>query len=367
MQPRFISADSHVSEVDATYAEIDPKFRDERPRAIFDADRGGAIFTVPNLEMASGVPMALVCTAGRKPEDFNKPIPWEELHPAGHDPKARLAVQDEEDVTAEIIYPSMGMVLCNHPDIDYRKACFDAYNRWILRFAEEDPERLVALPQISLRTVDEGIAEIAEAKRLGFKGIMLSGNAAFEDYDHPSYDPFWEACIDLDLPVAFHILTTRGDIGDNQRGPKIIQHLITIRGNQDLMAMLIFGGVFERHPKLKVVCVEADAGWVPHFKYRMDHTFKRHRHWQGYGTISRLPSEFFDENIYVTFQDDFSVRYSLEGMNAEHVLWATDFPHSDGTYPNSKQVAKELASHMTDAQSKAIFHDNVAALYGLTV
>ena len=179
MQQGFISADSHVSEVDETYAEIDPRFRETRPRAIFDVDRGGAIFTVPNLEMASGVPMALVCTAGRKPEDFNKPIPWEELHPAGHDPKARLAVQDEEGVVAEIIYPSMGMVLCNHPDIDYRKACFEAYNRWILRFSETDPERLVALPQISLRTVEEGIAEIEEAKRLGFKGIMLSGNAAF--------------------------------------------------------------------------------------------------------------------------------------------------------------------------------------------
>jgi predicted TIM-barrel fold metal-dependent hydrolase len=366
MQQGFISADSHVSEIDETYAEIDPRFRDQRPRAVFDADRGGAIFTVPNLEMASGVPMGLVCTAGRKPEDFNKPIPWEELHPAGHDPKARLAVQDEEGVAAEIIYPSMGMVLCNHPDIDYRKACFEAYNRWILRFAETNPDRLVALPQISLRTVEEGISEIDEAKRLGFKGVMLSGNAAFDDYDHPSYDPFWEACIDLGLPVAFHILTTRGDLGDNQRGHKIIQHLITIRGNQDLMAMLIFGGVFERHPKLRVVCVEADAGWVPHFKYRMDHTFERHRHWQGYGTISRLPSEFFDENIYVTFQDDFSVRYALDGMNTNRILWATDFPHSDGTYPHSKKVAEELSSHMTPAQTKAIFHDSVAELYGLS-
>ena len=99
----------------------------------------------------------------------------------------------------------------------------------------------------------------------------------------------------------------------------------------------------------------------------MDHTFKRHRHWQGYGTISRLPSEFFDENIYVTFQDDFSVRYALEGMNTDRILWATDFPHSDGTYPHSEEVAKELTSHMTEAQAKAIFHDSVAELYELSV
>jgi predicted TIM-barrel fold metal-dependent hydrolase len=362
-----ISADSHVAEVDATFADIDPKYRSERPRAVYKEDRGGAVFTVPNLPMAEGVPMGLVCTAGRPPERFGQPVTWDELHPAGHDGKARLAIQDEEKIAAEIIYPSMGMVLCNHPDVDYRKACFDAYNRWILEFASEDPDRLVCLPTLGLRSIEEGLGELEDAKRLGFKGVMLSGNPAFEDYDHPSYDPIWEACVDLELPVSFHILTTRGDLGDNQRGPKIIQHLITTRGNQDLMALFIFGGVFERHPRLKVVCVEADAGWVPHFKFRMDHTFERHRHWHGYGSITRPPSEYFDENIFVTFQDDYSVQYALPGMNSDRILWATDFPHSDGTYPHSISVAEGLAATMNEAQERAIFRDNVAQLYDLSV
>jgi len=133
------------------------------------------------------------------------------------------------------------------------------------------------------------------------------------------------------------------------------------------MAMLIFGGVFERHPKLKIVCVEADAGWVPHFKYRMDHTFERHRHWQGYGSITRPPGEYFDENIFVTFQDDFSVKYALPGMRSDRILWASDFPHSDGTYPYSRKIADELAAHMSEKQAKQIFHDNVAELYGLSL
>ncbi|MEZ4354960.1 MAG: amidohydrolase family protein [Myxococcota bacterium] len=364
---RRISADSHVGEVDATYAEIDPKYRDVRPRAVYKPERGGAIFTIPNLPLAEGVPMGLVCTAGRPPERFGEPVRWEDLHPACWDGKERLKILDEERVAAEIVYPSMGMVLCNHPDIDYRGACFDAYNRWLEGFCDPDRERLVGLPQVNLRTVEEGIAELVRAKEGGWKGVMLSGNAAFEDYDHPDYDPFWEACVDLGLPVSFHILTTRGDLGDHQRGHKIIQHLITIRGNQDLMAMLIFGGVFERHPKLRVVCVEADAGWVPHFKYRMDHTFERHRHWQGYGTITRPPSHYFDENVYVTFQDDYSVELALPGMNAERVLWATDFPHSDGTYPRSDEVCRELASRMSDDDARRILYDNTALLYGLTV
>jgi uncharacterized protein len=261
----------------------------------------------------------------------------------------------------------MGMVLCNHPDFDYRKACFDAYNRWILRFHETAPDRLIMLPQIGLRTIDEGIAELEDAKRLNYRGVMLSGNACFHDYDHADYDPFWRACVELDIPVSFHILTTRGDIGDHQRGQKIIQHIITIRGNQDLMAMLIFGGVFERHPKLKVVCVEADAGWVPHFKYRMDHNFERHRHWQKYDLLSRKPSEYFDENIFVTFQDDYSVKYSLPGMRADRILWASDFPHGDGTYPNTGKIVAELTAPMSKQDAAAILAGNSAALYGLAV
>jgi predicted TIM-barrel fold metal-dependent hydrolase len=366
-QATYISADSHVAEVEASFEDIDPRYRDRRPRAVYDESRGGAIFQVEQLDLDVPVPMGLICTAGRPPEQFGKPVKWEELHPAGYDGKARLAIQDEERIAAEIIYPSMGMVICNHPDTDFRKACFDAYNRWLCAFVAPAPERLVGLPILGLRSVDEGIKELEEARALGFKGVMLSGNAAFEDYDHPSYDAFWEACVDLELPPSFHILTTRGDIGEGQRGHKIIQHLLTIRGNQDIMSMLIFGGVFERHPKLKVVCVEADAGWVPHFKYRMDHTFERHRHWQGYGEISRTPGEYFDENIYVTFQDDFSVKYSLAGMNDERVLWASDFPHSDGTYPRSLDVIEELSGYMTDEQTRRITRDNVAELYKLAV
>lgn len=363
----YISADSHIAETEATYADIESKYRDTRPRASYERERGGAIFSIPNLEMAQGVPMGLICTAGRAPEDFGKPVDWDDLHPAGHDGEARLAVQDEEGIASEIIYPSMGMVLCNHPDVDYRKACFDAYNRWLEGFCAPDPERLVGLPILGLRTPAEGVAELETAKRAGCKGVMLSGNPAFDDYDHPSYDPVWEAAIGLGLPVSFHILTTRGDIGDNQRGHKIIQHLLTIRGNQDIMSMLIFGGVFARHPDMRVVCVEADAGWVPHFKFRMDHTFERHRHWQGYGTIDRRPSEYFDENIYVTFQDDYSLKWAIDGMNDQRILWATDFPHSDGTYPRSRAVVDELSKNLDESQQRAIFRDNTAALYGLVV
>jgi predicted TIM-barrel fold metal-dependent hydrolase len=163
--------------------------------------------------------------------------------------------------------------------------------------------------QVAIATIDQGIAGLQEVKRQGFAGIMVPGDPHVEDYDHPCYEPFWEACVDLGLPVSFHILTSKADnlmSGNQTSGPKINSFMQLIDGNQHIMGMLCFGGVFEPHPDLKVVCVEADAGWVNHFTYRMDHVYHRHRFWMETGGISRPPSEYFFETIYVTYQDDYA-------------------------------------------------------------
>lgn len=357
-----ISADSHVAETEDVFADIDPRFRDRRPRATHDA-RGTAILQIPDIKI--NIPLGTVCTVGRRPEDFGKPLRWEELHPSGYDPKARLAIQDEDGIAAEVLYPSIGMSICNHPDIDYKKACFEAYNRWLAGFCEPDPRRLVGIGLASVRTVEEGIRELEEIRRLGFRGVMLPGNPAVEDYDHPCYDPFWEACVALGLPVSFHILTSKRDLGGPIRGPVLVYQLVTIRGNQDIMMMLVLGGVFERHPKLRVVCVEADAGWIPHFKFKLDHAWERHRFHLPAARLSRTPSEYVDQNIYVTFQDDYSVKHVTSALAMERVLWATDFPHSDGTYPHTAEIRESVTEGMSAAWKRAILYENAAALYGL--
>jgi len=142
--------------------------------------------------------------------------------------------------------------------------------------------------------------------------------------------------------------------------------LAVVRGCQDIIGTLVLGGVFERHPDLRVVCVEADAGWVPHYMYRLDHAWKRHRNWLPAGQkLSRLPSEYFAENVYVTFQDDRVAFQTVELMNWRRLLWANDFPHSDSTWPESQAVIAEQTAHLTPEQRRAILCDNAAALYGI--
>src|SRR6185503_13183787 len=141
--------------------------------------------------------------------------------------------------------------------------------------------------------------------RLGLKGVMLPGIPPERDYDDPMYDELWDAVVDLGLPPSFHILTSGSDTPyAESRGPKLNTFLSIIRGNQDIIGTLIFGAVFERHPALKVVCVEADAGWAPHWMYRSDHAYDRHRNWLTAGELSRRPSDYFRDNVYLTFQDD---------------------------------------------------------------
>jgi len=361
---QIISADSHIAETEEVFADIDPKYRDQRPRAIYD-EQAGALLAIPDIDLK--VPMGLLCTGGRPPQEFGKPVRWEEIHPAGYDPKVRLEIQDQEGLSAEILYPSVGMVLCNHPDGGYKQACFAAYNRWLAEFCATDPERLIGQGVASLRTIEEGVRELHEIKALGFRGVMLPGTPDIEDYHHPCYDPIWQACVDLELPVSFHILTSKGDFDGPIRGPVIIYQIVTVRGNQNIMMMLIFGGVFDRFPDLKVVCVEADAGWVPHFNFRMDHAWERHRWHLPAADLQRLPSEYFNEHIYLTFQDDYSVQHVTDALNMQRVMWASDFPHSDGTYPHTREIIESVTRGMTDTQRSAILCDNVAALYDVAL
>ncbi len=363
-----ISADSHITEPPDCYsAHIDPAFRDRAPAMVTDEKRGD-LFVVEGM---SPIAMGLVAAAGKAAEDITVDgVMFADLHRSGWDPTHRLADQDRDGVAAEIIYPTVGMVICNHPDLDFKKACFDAYNRWIVEYCSASPQRLLGAGQTALRSVEEGIADIQAIKAAGLRGVMMPGEPGTEeDYDSPVWDPFWEAAIDLGLPLSFHILTSRSShLGNKPRGSRLNGFLGIIRGIQDIMGTLVFGGVFERHPDLKVVCVEADAGWVPHYMYRMDHAYNRHRNWMAPGiALSKLPSEYFAENIYVTFQDDWTAFKQANDMNWKRLMWANDFPHSDSTWPWSQEMLAQHTTGLTDEQRRAILSDNVADLYRIDV
>jgi predicted TIM-barrel fold metal-dependent hydrolase len=143
--------------------------------------------------------------------------------------------------------------------------------------------------------------------------------------------------------------------------------MTVLRANQDIIGTMIFGAVFERHPQLRIVCVEADAGWAPHWMYRADHGYDRHRNWLTAGELSRRPSEWFAGNVYLTFQDDWVAFRTADLMNTDRLMWANDFPHSDATWPHSQELLLQHAMQLDEHARRRILHDNAAELYGITV
>lgn len=370
----IISSDSHITEPGWTYIDnIDPAFRDRAPY-MTDEQPDGATFHIPG--MPQPVRLSLHSAAGKPSEELTvKGVPFEGLHRAGWDPTARVAAQEKDGIDGEVIYPSVGMLLCNHPDIDLKKAAFDAYNRWIAGYCAAAPDRLYGCGQTALRSVTEGISDLEAIKAAGLRGVMLpgtpggvdderSGSGTNGDYDDPVWGEFFDAAIDLGLPLSFHILTGKSY---RPRGPKLNSFMSIIRGNQDLIGTFIFGGVFDRHPDLNIVCVEADAGWAPHYSYRMDHAYNRHRNWLTSPELARLPSEYFNDHVYVTFQDDWSAFRMAEAglLSPDRLLWANDFPHSDSTWPYSQGMLAEQTKGLSAENTAKIVGGNAVELYGL--
>lgn len=369
-----LSADSHVTEPPEAYSRVDRRFRDRAPHIVRDSRRGD-VYVIDGINRP--VSVALLSAAGVDPAELpgieKRNAGW--LQRGGWDPEVRIADQDRDGMAGEILYPSVGMLLCKHLDFDYRKACMDAYNLWLAEYCAAHPDRLLGVGQVSMRTVDDSISEARRIKELGLRGIMLPGWPSEEDYDSKIYDPFWDACVDLDLPVTFHHLAGRRDpnektdspYSDGNRGvnTKLNGWMNLVRGNQDLLAMFVLGGVFERHPPLRLICAEADAGWAPHFTYRMDYAYSHHRHHIRTEPLSRAPSEYFHHNVYLTFQDDLMAFKLRQFSNVRRLMWANDFPHFDSTWPRSREVIGEQTADMSEEERNFVLHDNLAECYGL--
>ncbi len=364
-----ISADSHIVEPPNCYVDfIDAKYRDEAPRVIQRED-GADIYYVKGMKKSA--PIGFIDGAGLTVAERAKraqAMKWAEVRDGGYDARARAAYQDRDGIAAEIIYASLGMALCIHRDLDYKDACMKAYNRWLQTFCADSPNRLFGLAMTAVRDVDSAIEDFRRAKQMGMVGMMMPGFPGYEDYDHPDYDALWQCASDLDLPVCFHILTARGGgIYDKPRGHPINTFLGIIRAVQDVVGTMVLGGVFERNPKLKLVCAEGDAGWMPHYRYRMDHAAFNHAQNGIIRGLSKLPSEYLKSNVWMTFQDDWVAFQAVAAgmMDASQLLWANDFPHTDSTWPRSQSLLAQHTGALSEAQRQAIMRDNVAGVFNL--
>jgi len=161
-----------------------------------------------------------------------------------------------------------------------------------------------------------------------------------------------------------YILTYKDGLG-KPRVSKLNVFIGALRENQDIIGMMIFGGVFERNSRLKLVCGEAHAGWAPHYMSRIDHDVERNPRWLESVKLPRKPSEYFNKNVYMTFQDNVIALKLKDIFNNERIMWANDLPHLDATWPKSHELLEEQTAVLTREEKTKLLHDNVAELYKL--
>ena len=365
----IISADSHFVEPPTMWTErIDPKFRDRAPRTVKGhKGKEGEFFVCENI---TPIPYARPFGAGVKAEDL--PAHFKKGHEAAPasvwDPAARLKEQDIDGVKAEVLYTTFGMLLFGLNDAELRAACFQAFNNWAAEYCSYDPKRLIGLGLISLEDIPAAVAELERIAKKGLRGALIWG-APPEDkpYSLPDYDPFWAAAQDLQMPLSLHIGTGRGGMRFNmrRRGVEIYVVMQVPQEIQLTFVDLIIGGVLERFPRLKLVSAENDISWIPHFMYRLDHTYERLRHIDGL-TLSMLPSQYMKRNVVATFQfESTNVDFTRQTFGAENIAWASDYPHNDSTWPRSREFIAEAFTGIPEEDVQKIVGSNAACLYGI--
>jgi predicted TIM-barrel fold metal-dependent hydrolase len=374
---RIISADSHMLEPpDLWTTRLDKKYRDQAPH-VEDNERG-SYFIAPGLKPSR---VSLGFGAGRSGEElkehFNKGF---ETAPAGGwDPVARIKDQDVDGVIAEILYTTYGMPLFSLPDPELQHACFKAYNDWLAEFCSHNPKRFYGIGLVSLEDIGEGVKELRRCAQLGLRGAQIWGAPpAARPYWSQVWDPVWSAAQELGMPLSLHIGTgkrerstkeaaPRTDSQSGRRGPFMtIGYMSGVYEIQRSFTDIIFGGVLERFPRLTLISAENDSGWIPHYMYRMDHAFEKFNAMSD-DQLPQKPSFYIKRQMMATFQDDPIGPMTYEFFGEDNYMWASDFPHTDCTWPNSRKVIERDFAKIPESVTRKIVCENVARVYHMEV
>lgn len=370
MDETIISADSHVIEVPDLWEKGVPlSLKDRAPRVYFDEKRDAWMFGAPDVvaQAVGGLFMA-----GQQPENLEsfRKAGFAVARPGGWDPIVRIGDMEKDGVSAEVLYPSLGLGLFCVRDATLQEALFRAYNDWLIEYCQKVPDRLYGIGLISIYDIDHAVAEMERCKKHGMVGAMIW---QVPDPDLPftseHYERFWAASQDLQLPVHLHILTGFGESMHRQSSHGIKRYRIGVnqtREIEDALFDIIFSGVLERYPKLKVVSVENEIGWMPFWLGQCDKAFKRHRHSERL-SIHKLPSEYFERQVYATFFNDHVGGRLFSWWGADNCMWSNDYPHQNSTWPNSRDIIARDMAHLPPADKAKLLNANVVRLYNLTV
>ena len=369
----IIDCDSHVNEPPGLWQERVPaRLRDRAPRVertdkgdmwIFDGGKGKW-------------PVGLTAVAGLSFFDY-KPmgITYETMRPGSFDTKARLADMDADGIYAQVLYPSVTLkgAKIYSDDRELQTLCVRAYNEWLLEFCSGSGGRLVGQAILPTTGIADAIAELEFAIERGHRGAVISSMPSGGIEPRPEDDRFWARAEEAGFPIAIHIGSfVRGGLARKGMGWSSLAFVgtaaLTKAGGQTLPVVcdILFSGIFQRFPGLKIVLVESNIGWIPTLLEQSDDMFMRYRWYTGaVNEQKEMPSTIFFRNFWATFMVDTVGMDLRHRMNVDHLMWSTDYPHSGSDWPNSRLTIERVFRDVPKAEVKKMLHTNCKQLYHL--
>jgi predicted TIM-barrel fold metal-dependent hydrolase len=360
----MVSADSHVNEPRDLWREaLPPSMRSSAMHGISAGADGGWDLILDGRHMAVDA------------EDEADRL-------AVLDPDRRTAVLRSEGIAGECIFPTIGLYVWMLEDPEGGRVSCRIYNDWIVDQLESRSNRFRCAGLVPTWTVEGAIAEVEHIAEIGLASVMLPAVAP-TSYNRREWEPLWDAIDATGLPIVIHQGTGHDMIWYRGPGATVANLLSTQSIGPRTAALFATSGVLERHPRMHVVFVEYNASWLA---WMMDTIDYYNEAFQGLTTatqgsaklagertgppkpvihpdLAEPPSAYIRRQVHATFQDDRVALRNVEITGSDCLLWGSDYPHNEGTYPHTRQVVQRLSALVDDDDARMIFGDTAARLF----
>ncbi len=388
--PQLISVDDHLIEPPHLWqSRLPARYRDTGPRVVVAPQgeielEGGAwvdkpgtgdklaawwhyedhLYQLKSVSACPGIPSEEVQSMG---------VTFDDIAPGCFDPKQRLADMDRNHVEASLCFPNYprfcGQLFAERKDMELSKLCVEAYNDFMVdEWCGDSDGRLIPLCILPLWDVQLAAAEVRRNAARGVHAVAFSEIPAWLGLPsiHTGYwDPFLEACEETDTVLCMHIGSGTRTVNTGTDAPDIVGiNLIACNSIASMMDW-IFSGKLDQFPRLKLLYAECQIGWIPYFIERADDTWETHQWAQGESRIPNPPSFYYRRNCFGCFFKDAVGIEMIDRIGVDNITFETDYPHRDGTFPHSKQVAEDLFGHLDPGVVRKLARSNAIKLLNL--
>ena len=305
------------------------------------------------------------------------------VHRASFDPDARVSMLDSLGIHAQIMYPNVAgfgnQNFLKSSDEALRLISVEIYNDALAEFQADTGERVFGMALLPWWNLDAAVKEIERAHANGLRGIVTCANpeeAGLPDMGTSDWDPIWATCSELNMPVNFHIGSSKGNMDFFGRAPwpsfgeerkLAVGSANLFMGNARTVGNLIYSGIPARFPNLKFVSVESGVGWLPFFLEILDHQMTETAP-NELADLSMSPSDYFRRQFFGCFWFERStIKPAVDFLGSQCLLFETDFPHPTCLYPRDDVSLMTALDGLDESDIRAILQDNAAKLYRIDI